>query len=206
MGERSATHRYAPRKRWVTLRSPILRLVAGGARGVSGVGRFRLRPAACYYICRKMLEKPCISEPSSAPAFGGFLAWLRGWGLAFLMELYFGRAFYRQMVATMEILDRMLLAVRAGTLRPEPREIVPSPINTSRPKQQRIHQPALRARSRDAADASCVICQTERLRETPRTGVRMQARVAPRRSCAGLVRAAPSHAIRAARLSAKTDF
>ena len=63
-----------------------------------------------------MLETPRISEPHTAPAFGGLLAWLRGCGLAFFLELWYGRALYRQMMATMAILDRMLLAFRAGSL------------------------------------------------------------------------------------------
>ena len=59
-----------------------------------------------------MLETPRISEPHTAPAFGGLLAWLRGCGLAFFLELWYGRALYRQMMATMAILVRMLLAFR----------------------------------------------------------------------------------------------
>ncbi len=124
-----------------------------------------------------MLVKPCISEAPSAPAFGGFLAWLRGCGVAFLMEIWFGRALYRQMVATMETLDRMLAAWREGSLRPVTRESAAAPITASRTPRSVIAGQRRRVRRRDADGVACAIGQTAPVRVSGQLGSCLLVRV-----------------------------
>ncbi len=111
-----------------------------------------------------MLEIPRIFEPRNAPAFGGFLAWLRGCGLAFFLELWYGRALYRQMVATMAVLDRMLLAFRAGSLPPVTRETTPAPAAIPRPRPQGTARAGCPLRRHDADGSARSIAQTTRTR------------------------------------------
>ncbi len=124
-----------------------------------------------------MLDQPRISKPHAAPAFGGLLAWLRACGLAFFLELWYGRALYRQMVATMEILDRMLTAFREGALQPTMRVIPPTAISIPRPSPPINARTGLRGRRGEAVGVARAICQTACVRVARRTCAGQWARV-----------------------------